>query len=111
MDAVKPTGALERQVERALYDGCADAKILEHIPAAPLLTGRGLRGAAASARVRVTFEGQEHEEGRVFAMFEGESERLPVVFLGELAALPFHRNAMESIFESIHALDATESLY
>ncbi len=108
-DAIEPSGTLLQQIEASLSEGCADVQILERIPAVPL-PSHGLPGAAAAVRIKVVFEGSEHQEGRVFALFEGQRERLPVIFLGELSALPFHWAAMEGIFDSIRVLHAASEL-
>jgi hypothetical protein len=108
MDAIVPDGTLEDQVERSLTQGCAGVQIVERIRAARLPPGPGLPGAAASARVRMPLGIGFREEGRLFALFEGQGERLPVVFLGETTALPFHRAALQGIFESILVLAAED---
>ena len=104
MDAVEIDGELAAQLERMVDEGCAGAEILQRAAAQPLPRADGLPGMVAVAKVKATHEGKSREEGRAFALFEGRNERLPVVFLGDLDALPFHRGAVNRLLASIRLL-------
>jgi len=111
MDAIQPVGTLEEQADDSLRRGCSDAQTVTAVAAAPLV-GHPLPGAAARALVRATWDGRTRDEIRLFALFEGLGERLPIVFLGDPDALAFHAAALHALFASIEWTGASgDSLY
>jgi hypothetical protein len=113
MDAIAPRGSVAEQLEEVVSQGCTDAaELLERLAAQPLPSSGGLPGMVAVVRLRVVHEGQERAEGRAFALFEGHGERLPVIFMGDSNALPYHKAAVNQVLGSIRShLPDAEALY
>jgi len=112
MDAISSVGTLEEQVEAALDQGCADSVVLERGRAMRLPPGPGLPGVVAVAKVALKEVVPTLETHRVFAMFQGQYERLPVVFLGDSEAMTAHHDTLQQVLASIRIEDPQdEALY
>ena len=101
MDALAPHGTLAEQLATAVKTGCADVELLATAEPYTFATTSKMPGLSVAARVRVTHEGRQRDELRVFTLVDAGDIRLPIVFLGDLNAAEIYQDAIGLVLYSI----------
>lgn len=83
--------------------GCADARILHRAPPLRIAAADAYPGASVLVWVELP---TARVQGRVFILLDAEVEWIPLLFLGEPAALPQHMPALALVLSSLRRLPA-----